>query len=39
MTAVQKAGMRTLRQGQRVAFELVNGHNGRMAAENIQSAD
>ncbi|MGB0683736.1 MAG: cold-shock protein [Magnetovibrionaceae bacterium] len=39
ITAVQKAGLRTLRQGQRVSFELVNGHNGRMAAENLEGVE
>ena len=37
ITAVQKAGMDTLSEGQRVAFE-VESRNGKSAAVNLRSA-
>ena len=39
ITAVERAGLKTLNDGQRVSFELVEGRNGKMAAENLSLAD
>jgi len=35
ITAVQKAGLQSLNEGQRVEYELIAGRNGKMAAENL----
>ncbi|MDE0347109.1 MAG: cold shock domain-containing protein [Boseongicola sp.] len=35
MSAVKRSGLTALNDGQAVAFELVRGWNGRMAAENF----
>jgi CspA family cold shock protein len=35
ISAVERAGLRTLREGQQVEYELVAGRNGKMAAENL----
>ena len=37
--AVERSGLSTLTEGQRVTFELVPGRDGKMAAENIALAD
>jgi len=39
ISAVEKAGMSTLNEGQKVEFELVEGRNGKVAAENISASD
>jgi CspA family cold shock protein len=39
ISAVQKAGMDTLREGQKVEFELVPGDAGRTSAENLVAID
>ena len=39
ISAVQKAGMDTLREGQKVEFELVPGDGGRSSAESIVAID
>ncbi len=39
ISAVQNAGMTTLREGQRVEFELVPGKDGRASAENLVALD
>ncbi len=39
ISAVERAGMSGLAEGQRVEYELVRGKNGKMAAENLKSAD
>lgn len=39
ISAVQKAGMDTLREGQKVEFELVPGDGGRSSAENLVAID
>ena len=39
ISAVQKAGMDTLREGQKVEFELVPGDGGRSSAENLVAVD
>ena len=38
-SAVQKAGMDTLREGQKVEFELVPGDGGRSYAESLVAID
>ena len=38
ISAVERSGLETLNEGQKVTFELVSGRNGRMAAENLQPA-
>ncbi len=35
ITAVQKSGLRALAEGQKVAFEVAQGNNGKNAAINI----
>ena len=35
ISAVEKAGLSQLDEGQKVNFELVPGRNGRMSAENL----
>ncbi len=35
ISAVQKAGMESLDEGQKVGYELVEGANGKTSAENI----
>ena len=36
ISAVERAGLSTLREGQKVSFELVEGRNGRTSAENLE---
>jgi len=36
ITAVQRAGLETLSEGQRVEFELQPGRNGKTSAENLK---
>ena len=36
ISAVQRAGLNTLNEGQRVEFELVMGRNGKSSAENLK---
>jgi len=38
ISAVERAGMVTLQQDQRVQYELETGRNGRVSAINLQSA-
>ena len=38
ITALEKAGMRTLQPEQRVSYELEQDRRGKMSAVNIQSA-
>jgi cold shock protein len=38
ISAVEKAGLRTLNEGQRVKFDRVQGKNGKYSAENISAA-
>lgn len=35
ISAVERAGLRTLNEGQKVSFELETGRNGKMAATNL----
>ena len=39
ITAVERAGMRTLRENQRVAYDLEEDRGGKLAASNLRSAD
>ena len=39
ISAVERAGIATLRDGQKVTYELVAGRDGKEAAENIQLRD
>ncbi len=39
ISAVERAGISTLHEGQRVEFELVPGQRGRSSAENLRLAD
>jgi CspA family cold shock protein len=35
ISAVERAGLRSLNEGQRVKYELVRGRNGKSSAENL----
>ena len=39
ISAVERAGMQTLRQDQRLSYELEQGRGGKMSAVNLQSAE
>ena len=39
ISAVERAGLSSLNEGQKVEFELIAGRNGKMAAENLVVAD
>ena len=39
ITAVERSGMRTLRENQRVSFDLEQDRRGKMAATNLKSAE
>lgn len=39
ISAVERAGMSGLREGQKVEFELVPGQNGKASAENLVAVD
>lgn len=39
ISAVERAGMHTLREGQKVQYELVPGRNGKSSAENLVALD
>ena len=39
ISAVEKAGLTTLNDGQQIEYELVPGHKGRSAAENLKLLD
>ncbi|MCP5080432.1 MAG: cold-shock protein [Alphaproteobacteria bacterium] len=39
ISAVERAGMSTLNEGQKVTYELQSGRDGKMAAENLSSVD
>lgn len=39
ISAVERAGMATLNQNQRVTYELEEDRRGKMAAVNLQAAD
>ena len=39
ITAVERAGLDSLREGQKISYELVSGRDGKMAAENLTAHD
>ena len=39
ISAVERAGLSTLQEGQKVSFDLEVGRNGRTSAENLTIAD
>ena len=39
ISAVERAGLSTLNEGQKVEYELTEGRNGKSAADNIVVAD
>jgi CspA family cold shock protein len=39
ISAVEQAGLSSLREGQKVEFELVGGQDGRASAENLVALD
>ena len=39
ISAVERAGLSTLREGQKVEYELVPGRDGKSSAENISALD
>lgn len=39
ITAVERSGMHTLRQDQRLSYELESGRNGKMSAVNLAAAE
>ena len=39
ITAVESAGMRTLRENQRIGYDLEQDRRGKMAATNLRSAE
>lgn len=39
ISAVERAGMSTLRDGQKVSYDLEAGRDGKSSAENLQSLD
>ena len=39
ISAVERAGLNTLQEGQKVSFELQPGRDGKAAAENLALAD
>ena len=36
ISAVERAGMSSLREGQKISYELVTGRNGKASAENLR---
>lgn len=39
ISAVERAGLQSLREGQKVTYELVPGQNGKASAENLVIED
>ncbi len=39
ISAVERSGLTSLSEGQKVTFDLVSGRDGKMAAENLTIAD
>ncbi len=39
ISAVERAGMSGLREGQKIEYELVPGQNGKASAENLVAVD
>lgn len=39
ISAVERSGLSSLREGQKVTFDLVSGRDGKIAAENLSVED
>ena len=39
ISALQKAGIASLNEGQKIRFEVIAGQNGKSSAENVKLAD
>ena len=39
ISAVERSGLSTLNEGQKVTYELIEGRNGKMAAENLSVSE
>ena len=39
ISAVERAGMSSLNEGQKISFEVMPGRDGRSSAENLAAAD
>ncbi len=39
ISAVERAGLDTLREGQKVSYDIVPGQNGKSSAENLVTED
>ena len=39
ISAVERAGMATLREGQKLSYDLETGRDGKASATNLQAAD
>ena len=39
ISAVERAGLQSLREGQKIEYELVAGRNGKSSAENLVVSD
>ena len=39
ISAVERAGLSGLNEGQKVSFDLISGRDGKMAADNLTVAD
>ena len=39
ISAVERAGLSSLNEGQKVSFELVSGRDGKMSADNLSVED
>jgi CspA family cold shock protein len=39
ISAVERAGLGTLREGQKIQYEIVTGRNGKSSAENLVAED
>lgn len=38
ISAVERAGMHTLNEGQKISYEVQSGRDGKMSAENLRAA-
>ncbi len=38
VSALERAGLRSVQEGQKLSFELARGRDGRTSAENVQAA-
>jgi CspA family cold shock protein len=36
ISAVERSGLRTLQEGQKISYDLVTGRNGKVSAENLR---